>query len=137
MRCHDGSPRASARAARSWHLDEADDVEIAPIAGRSPAATRQLASRARRRVQGASAASDADPARRRAIVDAFLAASRGGDFDAPLALLDPDVVLRADQAAVSAGATAEVRGAQAVDGTFAGRARVARPAVVDGAPGAV
>jgi RNA polymerase sigma-70 factor (ECF subfamily) len=71
------------------------------------------------------------------VVDAFLAASRGGDFEALLALLDPDVVLRADPAAVQAGAGAEVRGAREVAGTFSGRARFARPALVDGAAGAV
>ena len=79
--------------------------EIAPIVGRSPAAARQLASRARRRVQGAAPAPDADLTRQREVVDAFLAASRGGDFDALLAVLDPDVVLRADRAAVRAGRT--------------------------------
>ena len=110
--------------------------EIAPIVERSPAATRQLASRARRRLQGAPPP-DADLARRRAVVDAFLAASREGSFEALVALLDPDVVLRADQAAVRAGASTEVRGAAAVAGTFSGRARAARPALVDGAPGAV
>src|SRR5205807_1468412 len=76
--------------------------EIAPIVGRSPAAARQLASRARRRVQGATAGG-ADVERRRAVVDAFLAASRGGDFAALLALLDPDIELRADAAAVAMG----------------------------------
>jgi ketosteroid isomerase-like protein len=111
--------------------------EIAPIVGRSSTAARQLASRARRRVQGAAAIPDANLTRQREVVDAFLAASRGGDFDALLALLDPDVVLRADRAAVQAGATEEVRGAVAVAGTFAGRARVARQALVDGAVGAV
>jgi RNA polymerase sigma factor (sigma-70 family) len=111
--------------------------EIAPIVGRSPAAARQLASRARRRVQGAATVSDADRSRQREIVDAFLAASRGGDFDALLALLDPDVVLRADHAAVRAGAESEVRGAAAVAGTFSGRARVAQLALVNGAVGAV
>jgi RNA polymerase sigma-70 factor, ECF subfamily len=110
--------------------------EIAPIVERSPAATRQLASRARRRLQGAPPP-DADLARRRAVVEAFLAASREGKFEALVALLDPDVVLRADQAAVQAGASTEVRGAAAVAGTFSGRARAARPALVDGAPGAV
>jgi RNA polymerase sigma factor (sigma-70 family) len=111
--------------------------EIAPIVGRSPAAARQLASRARRRVRGAVTVPDADMARRRAVVDAFLAASRGGDFEALLAVLDPDVVLRADGAAVRMGATKEVRGAAAVAETFSGRARAARPALVDGAPGLV
>jgi RNA polymerase sigma-70 factor (ECF subfamily) len=74
---------------------------------------------------------------RRRIVDAFLAASRGGDFDALLAMLDPDVVLRADDAAVLAGASKEVRGAAVVAGTFSGRARFAQPALVNGAAGAV
>jgi RNA polymerase sigma factor (sigma-70 family) len=110
--------------------------EIAPILGRSPAAARQLASRARRRVQG-SAAPDADRARQRAVVDAFLAASRSGDFDALLAVLDPEVVFRADRAAVQVGASREVRGAAAVAASFAGRARAARRALVDGAAGAV
>jgi RNA polymerase sigma factor (sigma-70 family) len=111
--------------------------EIAPIVGRSPTAARQLASRARRRVRGAATVPDADLTRQREVVDAFLAASRGGDFDALLAMLDPDVVLRADRAAVQAGATGEVRGAAAVAGTFSGRARVARPALVNGEVGAV
>ena len=111
--------------------------EIAPIVGRSPAAARQLASRARRRVQGAAATPDVDLSRQRQIVDAFLAASRGGDFDALLALLDPDVVLRADRAAVRVGAAREVRGAAAVAGTFSGRARAAQPALVNGAAGLV
>jgi RNA polymerase sigma factor (sigma-70 family) len=119
--------------------------DIAPIVGRSPEATRQLASRARRRVQGTGTAPDADVARKRRIVDAFLAASRSGDFNALLAVLDPDVVLRADRAAVEAGAAnpgaprlaAEVRGAAAVATTFSGRAKGARLALVDGMPGAV
>jgi RNA polymerase sigma-70 factor (ECF subfamily) len=111
--------------------------EIARIVGRSPAAARQLASRARRRVQGAAPVPDADLTRQGEVVDAFLAASRGGDFDALLALLDPDVVLRADHAAVNAGASREVRGATAVAGTFSGRARFAQPVLVDGAEGAV
>ncbi len=111
--------------------------EIAPIVGRSATAARQLASRARRRVQGAAKTPDADHARQRAVVDAFLAASRGGDFSALLALLDPNVVLRADAAAVQMGATAEVRGAADVAKTFAGRARFAQPALVDGAVGLV
>ena len=111
--------------------------EIAPIVGRSEAATRQLASRARRRVQGAEPTSDATVARRREIVDAFLAASRGGEFDALLSLLDPDVVLHADEAAVLIGAGREVRGAREVAQTFAGRARAARAALVDGAPALV
>lgn len=111
--------------------------EIAPVLGRSPAAARQLASRARRRVQGADRVLGADPSRQRAVVAAFLAASRNGQFDALLALLDPDVVLRADRSVVAAGASAEVVGASAVAATFSGRARGARPALVDGAAGAV
>jgi len=121
--------------------------EIAPVVGRSPAAARQLASRARRRVQGAATAPDADHACQRAIVEAFLAASRDGDLAALLALLDPDVVLRADHVAVAASAAREgdgapklapeVRGAPAVADAFAGRARGAQPVLVNGAPGAV
>jgi RNA polymerase sigma-70 factor (ECF subfamily) len=111
--------------------------EIAPILGRSPNAAKQLASRARRRVQGAATAPDADLTRQREVVDAFLAASRDGDFGALLALLDPDAVLRADRAAVLAGASEEVRGAPAVAETFAGRARAAQPALINGAAGAV
>jgi RNA polymerase sigma factor (sigma-70 family) len=111
--------------------------EIAPIVGRSTTAARQLASRARRRVQGAGPAGNPDRARQRQVVDAFLAASRGGDFNALLALLDPDVVLRADQVAVQTGAPSEVRGATDVAKTFAGRARVARLALVNGVAGLV
>jgi RNA polymerase sigma-70 factor (ECF subfamily) len=111
--------------------------EIASIVGRSPTAARQLASRARRRVQGAAADEDADLTGQRAVVSAFLAASRSGDFAALLAALDPDVVLRADPAVVATGASPEVRGATAVAGQFAGRARFAQLALVDGAVGAV
>jgi len=111
--------------------------EIAPIVGRSPAAARQLASRARRRVQGAATASDADLRQQRQVVDAFLAASRGGDFKALLAMLDPDVVLRADDAGAQLGASREVRGATAVAETFSGRAQTAQPALLNGAVGAV
>ncbi len=111
--------------------------EIAPVVDRTPAAARQLASRARRRVQGQepTAVAGPDPVRQRQVVAAFLAASRGGDFEALLAILDPDVVVRADGAAVLIGATREVRGAADVAGTFAGRAQAARPALVDGVPG--
>src|SRR5215212_3914715 len=84
--------------------------EIAPIVGRSPAAARQLASRARSRVRGAAPSPDADLGRPREVVDAFLAASRGGDFDALLAVLDPEVVLRADSGAAG---TSRVAGARA------------------------
>src|ERR1700722_1020763 len=86
--------------------------EIAPIVERTPAAARQLASRARRRVQGADTTPDTDPTRRREVVRAFLAASRNGDLGALVAMLDPDVVVRADLAAVRTGAAAETRGAQ-------------------------
>lgn len=109
--------------------------EIAPIVGRSTVAARQLASRARRRVQGAAKESEANLTRQREIVDAFLAASRGGDFDALLALLDPDVVLRGDGGLT--GAASEVRGAAGVAKTFAGRAKAAQPALVNGAAGLV
>ena len=111
--------------------------EIADVLGRSPAAARQLASRARRRVQGAPVDQAADLARRRAVVEAFLAASRGGDFDALVSMLDPDVEARADAATVRSGADERVHGADAVARTFAGRARAARPALVDGEPALV
>jgi RNA polymerase sigma factor (sigma-70 family) len=107
--------------------------EIAPIVGRTPAAARQLASRARRRVQGTPSVPDADLGRQRRIVEAFLAASRSGDFEGLLAVLDPDVVFRADAAAQRLGGLAEIRGAAAVAETFKGRAQAARPALVDGA----
>jgi RNA polymerase sigma factor (sigma-70 family) len=109
--------------------------EIGRIVGRSPDATRQLASRARRRVRDREEDPDLDLARQRAVVDAFLAASRGGDFDALLALLDPDVTVRADDTAVRLGAPKVTRGAATV-ATWATRgARAARPAMVDGAAG--
>jgi RNA polymerase sigma factor (sigma-70 family) len=113
--------------------------EIAPLVGRSPAAARQLASRARRRVKGAALpAPDPDLAQQRAVVDAFFQATRGGDLDALVALLDPDVVLRADYGARRPAASAVIRGAAAV-------ARQARaipgalihPALVNGVAGAV
>ncbi|HEX6678034.1 MAG TPA: sigma-70 family RNA polymerase sigma factor [Actinomycetes bacterium] len=117
--------------------------QIAPIVGRSPGATKMLASRARRRVQGAAPSPDADLARQRAVVDAFFAAARDGDFAALLAVLDPDVVIRADVAAVHAGAPTEVHGAAAVTeqilttGGFSRLARYAHPALVNGAAGVV
>ncbi|MBV9845450.1 MAG: RNA polymerase sigma factor SigJ [Kutzneria sp.] len=117
--------------------------EIAPIVGRSPAAARQLASRARRRVRTAAPVPDADPARQRTVVDAFLAASHTGDFQALLAVLDPHVVLRADSGAASAGASREIRGAEAVAEqalTFSRLARAGgfvRRALVNGAAGLV
>jgi RNA polymerase sigma factor (sigma-70 family) len=137
--------------------------EIAPIVERSPVATRQLASRARRRVQEArvqeaepDASGDPDAerqpgeiARRRDVVNAFLAASREGDFDALLTMLDPDIVLRADAAAARMGADSAdaaaarmgagtaMTGARTVAGFFSGRAAAVRPALIDGAPGGV
>jgi RNA polymerase sigma factor (sigma-70 family) len=111
--------------------------EIAPIVGRTPAAARQLASRARRRVQATGEVPGTDAARRREVVSAFLAASRNGDFEALLALLDPDVVVRADEASVKVGAEKEVRGAAAAAGFFSGRAQAAQLALVDGQAGAV
>jgi RNA polymerase sigma-70 factor (ECF subfamily) len=111
--------------------------EIAPIIGRTPIAARKLASRARARLRGAPAPAADDRARQRAVVEAFLAASRGGDLGALLGLLAPGVVLRADPVAVRMGAAAEVRGAAAVAETFKGRAQVAQAALVDGVVGAV
>lgn len=129
-------------------------AEIAPVVGRSPTATRQLASRARRRLRGRSEPPDADhvavaggDTRRRELVEAFLAASRRGDFQALFAVLDPDVVLRADPVAVRSatarqarGAPAlreEVRGREAVAQLFAGRAAAAQAALINGTPGVV
>jgi RNA polymerase sigma factor (sigma-70 family) len=109
--------------------------EIAPIVGRSPAATRQLASRARRRVQGQGAAMDADLTNQRQVVNAFLAASRAGDFEALLTMLDPEVALRADDAAIALGSWNGIRGAQEVARRFTG-VRGARPALMRGAVGA-
>ena len=121
--------------------------EIAPIVDRSPAAARQLASRARRRVQGADRATDADQGRRQEVVSAFIGAARDGDFDKLLTLLDPDVVMRADATVVEGAAANQaagaptvsslVRGASTVANALAGRARGAQLALVDGAPGAV
>ncbi|MFW6690814.1 sigma factor [Streptomyces sp. MAR4 CNX-425] len=140
--------------------------EIAPIVRRSPAATRQLAARARQRMRGtgdegagedrcdaeepgvracppgaagttATGPYDVPTARWRAVAGAFLTASREEDFHTLLGLLAPDVVLRADATAVAAGAAEEVRGAVAVAEVFTGRLRAARPALVDGAPGLV
>jgi RNA polymerase sigma factor (sigma-70 family) len=114
--------------------------EIAPIVGCSQAAARQLASRARRRVQGAAPLPDADLTRQREVVDVFLAAARDGDFDALLAVLDPDVVLRADRGAVPPGASRVVRGARTAAEQalrFWRVAGFARPALVNGAAGIV
>jgi RNA polymerase sigma-70 factor (ECF subfamily) len=113
--------------------------EIAPIVGRTPTAARQLASRARRRVRGVATVPDADVIRQREVVDAFLAAARDGDFGALLAVLDPDVVLRADSGGARP-ASREVHGAQAVAEqalTFSRFARNGRPALVNGAVGVV
>jgi RNA polymerase sigma-70 factor (ECF subfamily) len=111
--------------------------EIAPIVNRTPEAARQLASRARRRIQGAATASDTARTRKREVVSAFLAASRGGDFDALLAVLDPDVVCRADSFAARGGFSAETRGSHAVAESFKERARGAQLALLDGVVGAV
>lgn len=110
--------------------------EIAPIVGRTPTAARQLASRARRRVRGATQTLEVDQTRQREVVGAFLAAARGGDFEGLVALLDPEAVLRADAAAVQMGAPTDMRGA-AVATFFAGRAHAARLALLQGAVGAV
>jgi RNA polymerase sigma-70 factor (ECF subfamily) len=106
--------------------------EIAPIVERSETAARQLASRARRRVRGAEMAKPADFARQRAVVDAFLAASHTGNFEALLALLDPEVVFRMDGATSPKGVARTVRGPSAVARQFSGRAHGTRAALVDG-----
>jgi RNA polymerase sigma-70 factor (ECF subfamily) len=114
--------------------------EIARIVGRSQAAARQLASRARRRVRGAAPLPDADLTRQREVVDAFFAAAREGDFDALLAVLDPDVVVRADRGAAPRGASSEVRGAKAVAGqalTYSRFGLLVQPVLVNGAAGIV
>jgi RNA polymerase sigma-70 factor, ECF subfamily len=110
--------------------------EIARIVGRSPAAARKLASRARRRLQGTTEAR-ADLATRKRIVGAFLAASRGGDFDALVRVLDPDAVMRSDATATKMGSPESVIGGTELAGFFNGRARAAKPVLIDGAPGAV
>ena len=107
--------------------------DIAPIVGRSPAAARQLASRARRRVQGVAPVLDTDLTRQRAIVDAFLTAARNGDFDALLEALDPDVVVRANGAEAVRGAAAVA--ARAITGLRS--AQVTLPALINGAAGVV
>jgi RNA polymerase sigma factor (sigma-70 family) len=114
--------------------------EIAPIVDRSPEAARQLASRARRRVQGGNTVPDADLDTQREVVDAFLAASRDGDFDALVAVLDPDVVLRADLGPLPGAGSREVRGAAAVAGqalTYSRLGLRVQPALVNGAAGTV
>jgi RNA polymerase sigma factor (sigma-70 family) len=121
--------------------------QIAPIVGRSTPAARQLASRARHRVQGQQAARDGDRRRQSGLVEAFLAAAREGDFSALLAVLDPGVLLRADTVAVQMAAarqaqgapplSEQIRGREAVAGVFAGHAAAAQGALIDGHPGAV
>ena len=111
--------------------------EIGTILGRSPNAAKQLASRARAKVQGPRPATGADLARQREIVDAFLAASRTGDFEALLALLDPAVELRADATGVQLGSPERTVGARDVAATFSGRALAAQPALIDDGVGIV
>lgn len=114
--------------------------EIATIVGRSTVTTKKLASRARHKVRGAPAMQDAELARQRRVVEAFLAASRAGDLDAILAVLDPDVVRRADRAALPPGRAVEVRGAREVAEeivVFGRNSRFADPALVNGAVGIV
>lgn len=121
--------------------------DIAPIVGRTPTAARQLASRARRRIKGAKSDAEANATRQQELVAAFFAASRAGDMTALLQLLDPNVVLRADKAAVNTAKAnsargapalaAEINGADAVAGTLKGSASAAQLALIDGAAGAV
>ena len=114
--------------------------QIAPIVERSPEATRQLASRARRRVQGSAPVGDADPVQQREVVDAFLAAAREGDFDALVSLLDPDIILRADSGPGLPGATLEIHGAAEVASralTYARLQLLNRPVLVNGMPGMI
>jgi RNA polymerase sigma-70 factor (ECF subfamily) len=114
--------------------------QIAPMLERTPVATKKLASRARRKIRGTPVVPPIELARRRRVVDAFLAGARAGDLDAVLAVLDPDVVRRVDPVAVPMGAQAVLRGARAVaEGTvlLAARSRFAEPALVDGRVGAV
>lgn len=111
--------------------------EVATVVNRSPAAARQLASRARRRVRQQAPAPSADKARQRELVDAFLAAAHEGDFDALLSWLDPDIVVRPDDTAVRLGAAGEIRGARDVATVFVGGGKGALRAIVDGMPGGV
>lgn len=113
---------------------------IASVVDRTPVATKKLASRARHKVQGTDPVPGADPARHRHVVDAFLAASRGGDLDALLAVLAPDVVRRADASALPVGSPTVIRGARVVaqeTAVFGRKSRYAAPALVDGAVGVV
>jgi RNA polymerase sigma-70 factor (ECF subfamily) len=113
--------------------------EIAPMVDRTPTAARQLASRARRRVQGAGPAAAADRGRQREVVDAFFAAARGGDLEALVAVLDPDVVLRTDRG-TEPGASLVLRGAEVVArraALFGGGGQTLRPALVNGSVGVI
>jgi RNA polymerase sigma-70 factor (ECF subfamily) len=112
-------------------------AEIGPIIGKGEEATRQLASRARRRVRGAESPPAPDVAAQCQLVDAFLAASRNGELDKIVAMLDPDVVFRADSAAMRGKPPQEVRGAAAVSKMYKGRAQGAGLALLDGRPGIV
>jgi RNA polymerase sigma-70 factor (ECF subfamily) len=111
--------------------------EIGAILGRSAPAAKQLASRARQKVRGSDPGLEPDPERQRQVVTAFLAASRHGEFEALVALLHPEIVLRADAEAVRIGGPEELRGPPAVAGLFSGRALGARAAMIDGAAGLV
>jgi RNA polymerase sigma factor (sigma-70 family) len=111
--------------------------QIGAALGRSPAAAKQLAMRARQKVRGASAPDDADPETQRAIVDAFLLAARQGDFAGLVRLLHPDAVVLADAAAAQMGAPSELRGADGVAAMFSGRALGAEATTIDGIPGMV
>jgi RNA polymerase sigma-70 factor (ECF subfamily) len=111
--------------------------DIAPIIGKSPAAARQIASRARRRVRGTPEPTAVDVVRQQEVVSAFLAAARGADFSALLEVLDPEVILRADAAASERGMAAETIGSDRVAAAFSGRAHAAKLVLVDGMPGLV
>jgi RNA polymerase sigma factor (sigma-70 family) len=112
-------------------------AEIAPLVERSTAAAKMLASRARRRIRETDLITGSDDVRHRGIVQAFLAASRDGDFEALLALLDPDAVFRADQTGRQVGAPGDLHGAPAIAANFSGRALGTRLALINGAAGAV
>lgn len=112
-------------------------VEIGEVLERSPEAVRQLASRARRRVQGSAPTADLDLVRHRAVVEAFLQAARGGDFESLVQLLHPDVVMQPDGAAMRMGSLKALRGAGAVASALSGGAQAAQVAIVDGVAGLV
>jgi RNA polymerase sigma-70 factor (ECF subfamily) len=111
--------------------------DIGGILGRSPAATKQLASRARAKIQGSSPVVDAHMPIQREVVEAFLAAARRGDFDALVSMLDPNVTLDADPTVARMGAPSRRSGAASVAALFSGRAHAAHPVLVDGQPGLV